>query len=218
MIRLMQMLLCNDFYSFPEHKRFVAKQHQRLRMTEKCLIRHMCRKNDAKSFFCQPADAVHHKNHISIIQIRCRLIQDQDFRFLRQRTGDHQKLPLAAGYICVNFIPQMTNAYRLQRLLHDLIIFFGRLSKGADLSQTPQHGDVPYQIWKSRDMCLFYIGHHSGHLFWRPFFDILTVNADFSLQHGKQMQNRLKQRGLSHTIWSEDTAHLSGRDVKRYIF
>ena len=141
----------------------------------------MCRKNDAKSFFRQSADAVHYKNHISVIQIGCRLIQDQDLRFLRQRPSDHQKLPLAAGYICINFIPQMTDAYCLQCLLHDLIIFFRRLSKGADLSQTPQHGNVPYQIRKSRDMRLFHISHCSGHFFRRPFFNILAIDTDLSL-------------------------------------
>ena len=155
-------------------------------------------------------DGFHHIEFRFGIQRAGGLIQDDDRRILRKRTGDFQPLPLSAGKVFPVFDQLSLVASRpLHNILMDL-----RVPGSADHFRI-LYGGIPHPdivgngIFKQNDL-LFYHGNRSRKDRARDFPDRFPVKQDLAGPRLIKARDQLAYRGFPASGRSDDRHTASG--------
>ncbi len=137
---------------------------------------------------------------IAKIEVRGRLIEDQDGRLLDQGAGQQRQLPFAAADFGARTMAQMGDGQGLQRLFAQLHVMAGRGPEKAEMGG-PAHGDhIDDAKGKSRHMSLRHIADHGREFLLGHDRTSCPIRKNPPFAYGQQAQQRLEQRGLADAV------------------
>ena len=165
----------------------------------------------------QRADGVQQHQFVSVIQMRRRLVHQDQRRVLAERPceKDQPKFPTGNGVIWA--VGQCFDPGLLQCLLAaDVVILRGR-AEGGQIRRASHEDRFPYGIWKCDGMILWHIGDMTGDGFPVHSGQILSVQQNRSGVRHMKAENRVEQGALTASVGTHDTQHRSRRDIKGHI-
>ena len=159
-----------------------------------------------------PAELVkqlHHLYFTGKIKESCRFIQIDDGSFLGERLGYHHLLPFTVTQRMHHAVCQMGNAYQGDGFVHHSLVLFRKSSPETGVGATPQ----TYQFY---DGHIAYIAllrqHHTNDarkLLVGIVPNLFSFNKYVSSKFWLEGRQRTKQRGLPHSISSQQASQLT---------
>ena len=150
----------------------------------------------------QGAGVVEHGNLVAEIEAGGGFVKNEEFRLLRQRAGEQDQLPLAAGNLGHRLVAQMRDAQCPQCLFGAGAVGAGGRGKGAVMRGAAHQRHVEHAEREGRLVALRHIGGGAGKALRRPVRDIFAAQKNLPGNRREPAQG-LQQRGLARAVGAE---------------
>ena len=198
-----------------EPKRSSGIQKQDIVTRTCCHVQIMKRRDDCQG---QVPDQLEHFELMSDVEVVCRLVQDQQARFLRKRTSDHDSLALAPRKGSQMSIGKAVQVQPFKRIANDPFVTRAVANcKSFSMRRAPEADDLPDGKREISRLFLQDGCNHSGNIPSRKRPDVFSIYKNGTAGRAVEAVKEPKKRCLPGAIRADNAQNAAGFECEARI-